>query len=176
VHDFLYKSSLGEIRFVFNYASKICLDFVSDTRIAVLRKISEMQSPVPAISSEIVATAIGAHMVNQQIPSVLATGNLRKAVSNEINGLGLRPKELAVLDAIGRNQTATQSDFKAYGIGSGQDFSSNYLSKFYKQHLLAKKQEGRRVHYTLRGIAAIASEFGLLSEKKTGGSVEQPAK
>ncbi len=157
IHDFLYAASLGEIRFVFNYASKICLDFVSSTRTQVV-KISK-----DVISSEKIAEMIGSYMVSRQIPSKMAMDILRKNVSAEIDGLGLRPKEREVLAMIGKNRSATQGEFKNFGLGSGQDFSSNYLAKFYRQHLLAKRQEGRRVHYSLRGIAAIADRFSLLS-------------
>lgn len=161
VHDFLYDASLGEIRFVFNYASKICLSWVSKTRTEILNSI-----PDSKINTTILAKILGEHMVNNQIPSATALEILRDLVKREMAGLGFRPKELEVLKKIGANGTATQSDFKIYGLGSGQDFSSSYLSKLYKQHLLAKRQEGRRVHYSLRGIAAIAGKFDLFDEVK----------
>ncbi|MBR0673366.1 Cdc6/Cdc18 family protein [Neoroseomonas soli] len=161
VHDFLYESSLGEIRFVFKYASSICTEFVSQARSAIMKQIGSLDKLGGTAIRTRIDTLIGSVLVNNQIPSNHSMDIVRKIISEEINNLGLRHKERDVLKRIGENGTATQSEFKLYGLNSGQDFSSNYLSKFHKQHLLAKSQEGRRVHYSLRGIAAIAGRFNL---------------
>jgi len=153
VHDFLYASSLGEIRFVFKYASSICSTFVAQIRTQILKSASKKVTP------ESVTAFIGSQMIESQIPDNWSFNILKKIVADEIGGLGLKEKEKHVLDMIGKSGSATQSDFKKYGLGSGQDFASNYLSKFYHQHLLFKRQEGRRVYYGLRGIAAISSQF-----------------
>lgn len=80
-----------------------------------------------------------------------------------MKGYHLKPKELEVLEAIGKAGQVRASDFKGFPVRSMQDFSSNYLTKLHDQSLLTRKQEGRAVNYQLRGIARLSHAFGLLT-------------
>jgi hypothetical protein len=91
---------------------------------------------------------------------------LKQIVFDELRGLNLKAKEKEILRGIGEKGAARARDFKEFGLKSMQDFSSNYLSKLHTQHLLVRQQEGRAVLYRLRGIAAMALEFGHLNVEK----------
>ena len=111
------------------------------------------------------STAIAAQMINDQLPDAVATNHLKAIVQEELSGLFLKATERQVLNAIGKVGKARASDYKAFGLGSMQDFSSNYLSKLYRQNLLVRQQEGKAVNYRLRGVAQLAYQFGLLDGK-----------
>ena len=167
VHRQLYEASHGEIRFVFKYASTLCQKFVEMIRkqVGVLAKGSK--GPVdPAV----VANSVATHLLNAQIPEDRAQDILVSITEREISGFALKPKDRQVLQKIGERGTARAKDFANYGLKSGQDFSSNYLTKFHQQHLLARRQEGRAVHYSLRGVAALGSSMGLLGIQGTRAS------
>ncbi len=165
-HRRLFEASFGEVRFVFKYSNSICAKFVEQVRNGVLAqpKIKELQSS-PQFKKAFetsLNTAIGNMLANQQIPHKHAASQLRAIVESELHGLFLKPKEKAILEGIGKAGQARASDFKAFALKSMQDFSSNYLSKFYAQNLLTRQQEGRAVTYRLRGVAQLSHAFGLL--------------
>jgi hypothetical protein len=169
-HRRLFEASFGEVRFVFKYSNSICAKFVEKIRTNVMQKpdIKQMQSS-PLFKKAFEASlnnAIGHMLVNKQIPHQEAASQLRAIVESELRGLFLKPKEKAVLDGIGKSGQARASDFKNFALKSMQDFSSNYLSKFYAQNLLTRKQEGRAVTYRLRGVALLSQAFGLLAPEK----------
>lgn len=161
VHDLLYSASGGEIRFVFRYGNAICTEFVTRVRTSaaeVARKDKVRLTP------EGINAALGKMLVDQLIPATLATDLLRDIVKAEFEQLKLKPRDQAVLARIYREGSARAKDFKEFGFKTMQDFSSNYLSKMAGTNLLARRQEGRAVYYSLRGIAVMAAEFGLISE------------
>ena len=171
IHKLLYDASHGEIRFVFKYSSIICQKVISRVRDSVIRELKpeEMHMSQEEFNGR-VDSEIGHMLVEEQIPSDLAKEVLKETIRSEVEGLGLRNKERRILKQIGSEGGARPKDFKNFGLETLQDFSSNYLSKFHKQDLLARRQEGRSVVYTLRGVVALASEFGLLEEHSSGNS------
>lgn len=166
-HGRLYEASFGEMRFVFKYSNSICAKFVEKNRAEVLEKPAmKMILHKPEFKkmfNDAFNTAIGQMLINSQISHQRAAGYLRSIVENELNGFQLKPKELEVLEAIGKIGQARASDFKSFSVRSMQDFSSNYLTKLHDQSLLTRKQEGRAVTYRLRGVAQLCHAFGLLA-------------
>lgn len=169
-HKRLYEASFGEMRFVFKYSNSICSKFVENIRDGVLNSPAmKAKQGKPEFKKSFEAAlnlAIGQMLVDSQMSHQQAASYLRKIVESELKGYYLKPKELAVLDAIGKAGQARASDFKNFPVRSMQDFSSNYLSKLHGQNLLTRKQEGRAVNYRLRGIAQLSHSFGLLSQTK----------
>lgn len=155
VHELLYRASYGEIRFVFKYCNEICIRFVSGIR----KKLLDMKIP---ISESAIDKVIGETIVENQIPDALAENALKNIVKSEIDGLGLKHKEKKLLRDIGHKGSARSRDFKDFGFSSGQDFSSNYLTKLQSASLLVRSQEGRAAIYRLRGLAVLANHFSLL--------------
>jgi hypothetical protein len=166
VHERLFIASHGEMRFVFKYSNSICLKHIEDTRTSILAqpqwKAWEAKPGFKTAFAKALDMAIANMMINSHIPDKQCDSYLRKIIEKEISGLQLKAKEKSVLDAIGDKKQARASDFKEFAVKSAQDFSSNYLSKFHHQNLLARKQEGRAVNYRLRGAAYIAHSCGLL--------------
>lgn len=155
-HDALFKASHGEIRFVFRYSNAICTHFVTDIRtdLAALAG-KELESHFDK--------AIGQALAEGFIPEGAARKILREITKKEIDGLHLKPKEKAVLGRICERGEARAKDHAEVGLHTSmQDFSSNYLSKFHRQNLLARRQEGRAAYYRPRGMLALAGDFGLL--------------
>ena len=168
-HRRLFEASFGEVRFVFKYGNSICAKFVERVRTGIMQqpnlKALQAGPEVKKVFEASMNKAIGNMLVNQQIPHNDATSRLREIVQGELNGLFLKPKEKAVLEGIGKAGQARASDFKSFALKSMQDFSSNYLSKFYAQNLLTRQQEGRSVTYRLRGVALLSHTFGLLGHR-----------
>lgn len=162
VHKHLYDASNGEIRFVFKYGSTVCLEVIKDVRVIALNSSTGKALAKSDTYKKALDEAIGRMYVQQQISEILAMHKLQEIVQTDINGLSLKPKEKEVLNAIGKIGGARAKDFKAFGFKSMQDFSSNYLSKLYRQHLLFREQEGRAVLYKLRGIAIMGMQFDML--------------
>jgi hypothetical protein len=156
IHERLYKASHGEIRFTFKYSNTVCMEFVKDIRVTLRETIDR-----PGVA-EVFNDALGRTLVQMQIPAGTAESTLKEVVKSDLEGLNLKPKEKEVLQGIGEKSGARAMAYKDFGLKSMQDFSSNYLSKLHKQHLLQRQQQGRAVLYKLRGIAAMAYEFGLL--------------
>lgn len=173
IHRHLFEASLGEVRFVFKYSNSICSKFVERLRTRVLNrpdvKSGQNQARYRQVFETSLNEVIGDVLIGSQIGADLAMDHLREIVQGELSGLFLKPKERAVLQAIGKAGQARASDFKNYSLKSMQDFSRNYLSKLYSQNLLTRQQEGRAVNYRLRGIAQLSHAFGLLvpSDGKT---------
>lgn len=164
-HKRLFEASYGEVRFVFKYSSSICAKFVENVRKLVMEK-TEIKTSAPEYKKTFEKNlngVLGEMLVNDQMKHSQATSYLRIIVGNELSGLFLKPKDKAVLEGIGKAGHARPSDYKNFAIRSMQDFSSNYLSKFYAQQLLTRTQEGRAVTYRLRGVAQLSHAFGLLS-------------
>jgi len=157
----LYKSSNGEIRFVFKYCQQICISFIQDLRKLVIASEEHEYEDDPDAWDK----AIGRYLVNNQIKDAKSSSILREIVEKEFNGYNLQPKEKKVLSLIGEKGETRAKEHKDFSIKTMQDFSSNYLNKMHKQHLLLRKQEGRAVLYRLRGISLLAKEFGLLELK-----------
>jgi hypothetical protein len=162
IHNHLYSASHGEIRFVFKYSHSICAQFISNLRKMAIKRMKERRS-VGKFEEGKLDELLGEFLIEEQVPEDYANDLLREIITAEIRGLNLRSKDKQILTKIGETEGARAKDYQTYGLRSMQDFSSNYLSKFFKQHLLARRQEGRAVLYTLRGIVALAAEFGLLS-------------
>lgn len=154
IHERLYKASHGEIRFTFKYGNIVCTEFVKGVRIK-LKDLAEGQHST-AFNDE-----LGRALIKMQIPESGAEEILKRVVESELEGLNLKAKEKEVLMAIGDKGGARPMEFKSFGFKSMQDFSSNYLSKLHKQHLLQRQQQGKAVLYKLRGIASMAFEFKL---------------
>ncbi len=165
-HKRLYEASFGEMRFVFKYSNSICSKFVETMRDKILQspniKANQNKPGFKKAFEGALNSAIGQMLINSQLAHKNAASYLRKIVESELKGLYLTPKELTVLEAIGKAGQARASDFKNFPVRSMQDFSSNYLTKLHRQNLLTRKQEGRAVNYRLRGIAQLSHAFGLL--------------
>jgi len=155
IHEHLYSASHGEIRFVFKYCASICTQFIKSMRIT----LAEMEVK---IDDKSLNELLGKHLVEAQIKEDFAENLLKEIIQSELNGLNLRQKEKELLKQVGERGSVRAKDFKELGFKTMQELSSNYLSKLYKQHLLTRKQEGRAVQYSLRGLSSLASEFGLL--------------
>lgn len=167
-HRRLFEASYGEMRFVLKYSNSICAKFVEKMRSNVLdgpaMKTAQKSPTFKKTFEAALNGVIGQMMINSQMTHQQASSYLRAIVESEINGLFLKPKEKDILDGIGTAGQARASDFRNFAVRSMQDFSSNYLSKFYIQSLLIRQQEGRAVKYRLRGIALLAHSFGLFSK------------
>jgi Cdc6-like AAA superfamily ATPase len=165
VHKHLYSASHGEIRFVLKYSDSICTRFVTKIRLTALERLKkDMPQRKLDEVEKLYDEAVGKVLTQNQIPAELAETTLKEIVAGEIDGLALKPKEKGILYRIGKAGGARAKDHAAYGVKTMQDFSSNYLSKLFNQHLLARQQAGRAVRYTLRGISLMAQEFGLLAD------------
>lgn len=175
-HRMLFEASLGEMRFVFKYGNSICQAFVEDMRTGVLESFEKQYSADMKLTEdetkemrgriqEEIDKAIGKSLVNEQVPDEIAVHFLEQIVNRELEGLYLKPKEKEVFQKIGEKGSARPSDYKEFSVKTMQDFSSNYLTKFYKQKLLVREQQGRYVNYRLRGIMNLCNQFELLSEK-----------
>ena len=166
-HKRLYEASFGEMRFVLKYSNTICAKFVEKMRDQVLNTPDmKAKQNKPEYKRNFEATLnrfIGQILINRQMSHQQAAGYLRAIVESELTGFYLKPKELEVLEAIGKVGQARASDFKGFPVRSMQDFSSNYLTKLHDLNLLTRKQEGRAVNYRLRGIAQLSHSFGLLA-------------
>ena len=166
-HKRLYEASFGEMRFVFKYSNSICTKFVEKMRDQVLNtpamKAKQNKPEFKKSFETALNSFIGTILINSQMSHQQASGYLRAIVENELKGYYLKPKELEVLEAIGKAGQARASDFKGFPVRSMQDFSSNYLTKLHDQSLLTRKQEGRAVNYQLRGVARLSHTFGLLA-------------
>jgi Cdc6-like AAA superfamily ATPase len=166
-HKRLYEASFGEMRFVFKYSNSICAKFVEKMRDQVLNtpdmKAKQSKPEFKKSFESALNSFIGQMLINSQLSHQRAASYLRAIVEGELKGFYLKPKELEVLEAIGKAGQARASDFKAFPVRSMQDFSSNYLTKLHDQNLLTRKQEGRAVNYRLRGIAQLSHAFGILA-------------
>ncbi|MFJ5236996.1 hypothetical protein ACIP86_09765 [Pseudomonas neuropathica] len=165
-HAALFEASFGEVRFVFKYSNSICAKFVERVRNSILTGV-EFQPLRDKVENkkkfeELLDKSLVQHLINKQIPHKLAMKYLREIVARELEGLSLKPKEKAVLNNIGVVGGARGSDYKSFSFKTMQDFSSNYLTKLFKQNLLVKSQKGLAVTYNLRGVARLAYNCGLL--------------
>jgi hypothetical protein len=159
VHGHLYNASLGEIRFVFKYSSDVCINIMS----GIVRSISvATRSRNRHITEPEIYRALGRILVQDQIPADRAEAVLKLLIRDELQSLNLRAQELEVLKLIGERGKARAGNFADFGVKTKQDFSSNYLVKLHRQNLLVRSQAGKAVLYTLRGVAALAHEYGLL--------------
>lgn len=163
IHQALFEASYGEMRFTFKYSNSICTKFVENLRSTVLEILRSSGQKVTRESLDRnLMERIGTHLISSQMPHDSAMGLLRQIVSSELNGLYLKHKEIDVLIKIGDNKRSRPSDYKEFGMKTMQDFSSNYLTKLFRQNLLTREQEGKAVYYKLRGIANISHTLGLL--------------
>lgn len=160
VHRRLYDQSRGEIRFVFKYATAICTKYMQQVRSYALSRQDEGESDD---FIELVANRAAGQLIRNQLAETIAFGSLNEIITQEFDGLNLRSKDLDVLQRIHERGQARAKDYKEFSIKSMQDFSSNYLTALHRQHLLARRQEGRAVYYSLRGVAALAAESGLFA-------------
>jgi hypothetical protein len=161
-HKQLFQASFGEMRFVFKYSNAICVSFVGGMRKRVLEIRKAKSQSFEGTFASALDRVIAEDMINKQIPHDVAIIHLRAIVESELNGLFLKPKEKQVLNAIGDAGNARASDFKRFSLKTMQEFSRNYLTRFYQQNLLVREQEGRAVNYRLRGIALLSHGFGFL--------------
>jgi hypothetical protein len=154
----LFKCSNGEIRFVFKYCIQICISFVQMIRkYMMLEKIN--------IDDNSFDSFMGKYMVETHIQEEFALGCLRDKIIEEFEGLYLLNEEKAILKKIGQLVKIKPKDYKEFGhcgVKTIQEFSINYLTRFTKQNLLLKRQEGTVVTYELRGIAFLALEYNII--------------
>lgn len=154
----LFKSSNGEIRFVFNYCQAICVNLVQTIR----KQLIQQRIKIDEAS---INKAIGKFLVKTQIDKNYSNESLKELITVDFNGLHLDIEERQVLKKIGQLHKVKPSDFhefKEYGINTMQGFVNNYLTKLNDQQLLFRRQEGKVVTYELRGISLFALEYGLL--------------
>lgn len=163
IHNQLFTASYGEMRFVFKYSNAICVKFVENLRKRVLELRKSKNRSFEGSFAEALNSVIATDMMANQIPHEIALSHLKDIIKSELNGLFLKPKEKQILKAIGDAGKARASDYKNFSIKTMQDFSGNYLTRFYQQNLLVREQEGRAVNYRLRGIALLAHSFDLFT-------------
>ncbi|MFA6468224.1 MAG: hypothetical protein WCW35_04940 [Bacteroidota bacterium] len=161
IHKYLYEASHGELRFVLKYSESICINIVQNIRSNVISK-----GTMTADNKPIFDKAIGNLLKQGVIPESAAIIALKEIVKSELDGFNLKPKELQVLKSIAEKGGARAKDHQIHGVKIMQDFSGNYLSKLYRQHLLIRQQEGRSVYYKVAGISSLAAEFNLYVMKK----------
>jgi hypothetical protein len=154
----LFKSSNGEIRFVFNYCQAICINLVQTIR----RQLIESGIRIEEVS---INKAIGKFLVKTQINNEYSNNSLKQLITENFNGLHLDQEEKQVLKKIGQLSKVKPSDFhefKEIGITTMQGLVNNYLTRLNDQQLLFRRQEGKIVTYELRGISLFAMEYDLL--------------
>jgi hypothetical protein len=159
IHKKLYEASNGEIRFVFRYSEEICKRFVTELRQSAMAVLG---NEIHKGLSEKLNLAIGRKLVDGQVDVVVAEFFLKQIVEEEIKGLNLRPKDKSVLRKIGELGSVRPKDYAEFRFKSVQDFYTNYIKRFYSQHLLQREQEGKAVLYKLRGMVVLASQYKLL--------------
>lgn len=159
VHDFLYDSAKGQIRFVFKYSSDICTRWVSNIRSLMIEKLKKEGEP---LNRQLLDKVIGEHLIAKQIETSQAFLILKEIVAEEFANLNLNAKEISVLKKIGDLDKVRSKDHDAFSIKSMQQFSSHFLTKLHNQSLLSREQEGRAVLYSLSGLSLIAHGFELL--------------
>lgn len=156
----LFKCSNGEIRFVFNYCSQICVEFVQTVR-------KFMTTEHVKIDDESFEKFIGKYIIKQEIKNDFALLCLKNIIVDEFEGLYLPNTEKAVLKKIGelvKIKAGDYKQFKEFGIDTLQKFTNNYLVKLADQNLLLRRQEGKNITYELRGVASLSMEYGLLDK------------
>lgn len=160
VHDFLFDSAKGQIRFVFKYSNDICTRWVSRIRMQVIgsRKRSGETDP----DRKFLDRLIGEFLVENQIEKNDAFSILKEKVDLEFRNLNLNAKELDILKLIGDKAKVRPKDHKEFGIRSIQQFSSQYLTKLHKQNLLSREQQGQAVLYSLSGLSLLAHSYSLI--------------
>lgn len=159
VHDFLYDSARGQIRFVFKYSNDICSRWVSNTRIEFLELLRNQGKPTP--NKTAVNKVIGEYLIESQIDEKEAFTILKQIVGDEFKNLNLTVKEIEILKGIGDKGKVRPKEHDTFSIRTMQQFSSQYLLKLHKQNLLAREQEGKAVLYSLSGLSLIAHGFDL---------------
>jgi len=164
-HRQLFDASFGEMRFVFKYSETLCIKFVEDMRRQAIEFYKKRNGIVKDSFKIALNEVITEALTSDQIPIGIASYYLQMIIKTEINGLSLKPKEIEVLARIGSIGKARASDYKEFGIKTMQDFSSHYLTNFFRQKLLIREQEGRAVIYRLRGAARLAYSFGLFKQE-----------
>ncbi len=154
----LFKCSNGEIRFVFDYCSQICVEFVQTVRkFMTLEKLKMDDASFDKF--------IGKYITKKEINNDFALLCLKNIITEEFEGLYLTNVEKAVLKKIGELSKVKPSDFKEFKscrVETLQQFTTKYLLKLADQNLLQRRQEGKNVTYELRGIASLSSEYELL--------------
>lgn len=158
----LYESSNGEIRFVFKYCEAMCINLVQTIRKLILSQDKK-------INDEIFDKLMGEHLVDKQIEDDFANQCLKNIIREEFFGYYLKQDEKNILKKIGELSKVKPKDFKEFkefGIKTRQEFTNNFLTKFNKQNLLLRRQEGSIVTYELRGISVFALEYGFLENEE----------
>jgi len=154
----LYESSNGEIRFVFKYCQSICIALVQNVRKTIVAKGRTFKE-------EHFNVLMGTYLVNNQLNDKISYLYLQSIIKEEFNGLNLSINEKLVLKKIGEMGKVSPKDyleFKEFGVGTMQNFISNYLTKLKDQQLLFRRQEGKKLTYELRGISVFALEYKIL--------------
>lgn len=154
----LFKCSNGEIRFVFNYCSQICIEFVQTVRkFMILEKLKMDDASFEKF--------IGKHITKKEINNDFALLCLKNIITDEFEGLYLTTVEKSVLEKIGELKKVKAVDFKQFkscGVETLQQFTISYLTKLANQNLLLRRQEGKNITYELRGVASLSLEYELL--------------
>lgn len=163
IHRRLYEASRGEIRFVLKMSDALIRKVITDVRTTALEIVG---SSFSEIFHAKFLDLLAKRLVEGQITDERAKRSLKDLTYIAMRDLRLRKKEVAVLHAIGEGE-ARASDYARFRIKTMQDFSANYLTKLFRANLLHRRQHGRAVYYSLRGLAALAHEFKLFEKIMT---------
>ena len=164
VHKLLYDASNKEIRFAFKYANTICTRYVKSMRdqAMVIVEAGRANGKFANLHRNDIDEVIGDLVVEKPLEVDYAEEILKQIATDELQVSALSRKELQVLHAIGEKGAARGKDHDHFGVSSNQQFSSRFLVPLRERQLLARKQEGRGVIYTLRGLAALGYKYSLL--------------
>jgi len=164
VHEKLYQSSGGEIRYIFQKSQQICASIVNDFMERAI-SIQPMQSGGLAnigLNAIDFRELLGDILASGVIDDKTAFAHLAGIVSKELENLKLSNKDREILKKIGVRGSARSNEYAEFGLNSGQNFSSNYLIKLHNMKLLFQAREGKAVVYSLRGLAKLARDYDLL--------------
>lgn len=173
IHRLLYDASNKEIRFVFKYANTICTRYIAQMRDRATRFLEENREKYPNVTRADVDEVVGDLLVTDPLEKRQAEALLKAVAVDELRQTALSRKELEVLQKIGERESARGKDHDLFGVKSNQQFSSRFLVPLRQRQLLARTQEGAGVIYTLRGLAALAYQYGLLSSGATPTAVKE---
>lgn len=158
IYTKLFKSSNGEIRFVFKYCHDICLDVVN-----IVRQYIDKEKL--GWDDKTFNSNMGQYFVKKQLTEKACENSLKEIITRNFNGLNLSDQMKSVLCLIGKKESVGASDFKDFkilGVNNQNDFIHNYLVVLRDKNLLYRSTEGNKVKYALRGIALFALEYDLL--------------
>jgi len=162
IYNKLYNSSNGEIRFVFNYCSQICVRFFINAKLHIKEKHPEIDDQSNHEQNKIFNNVVGDFLQDDVIPDSLANNILKEIIRESFEAFQLTESERSFLRTLGELKQITLNDYEKFSIASQEVFKSKFLQKFYENNFLLKKQEGTTDKYELRGLPLLAQEFNLI--------------